>query len=183
MSENNGRGEGRGKEKENRQERVEKERRLGKGLAAIISQTDEVISEEVRNDKGISDEIRGGEVMNEVVRSDEIRSDEVMNEVVRSEGIRSNEVISEEVRNNKEEVRIGEVRSGELISNKLEDAVMEATRNPRISLWSPKSAAVLKYLRKTVPEFSISEEARSLLEDAIKRKYGKIWEEVERRLE
>jgi len=143
MSENNGRGEeiGReekergGEEKENRQERGEKERRLGKGLAAIISQTDEVTSEEIR----------------------------------------SNEVISEEM-------RIGKVRSEELISNKLEDAVMEATRNPRISLWSPKSAAVLRYLRKTVPEFSISEEARSLLEDAIKRKYGKIWEEVERRL-
>jgi len=175
MSENNGRGEGRGREekerggekKENRQESMEKERRLGKGLAAIISQTDEVISEEVGSDEGISDEIR---------------SDEVMNEVVRSEGIRSNEVISGEGRSNKEEVRIGEVRSEELISNKLEDAVMEATRNPRISLWSPKSAAVLKYLRKTVPEFSISEEARSLLEDAIKRKYGKIWEEVERRL-
>ena len=164
MSENNGRERGReekeekervGEEKENRREKEEKERRLGKGLAAIISQTDEVISEEVGSDKGISDE-----VMNEAVRSDEIGS---------------NEVISEEV-------RIGEVRSEELISNKLEDAVMEATRNPRISLWSPKSAAVLKYLRKTVPEFSISEEARSLLEDAIKRKYGKIWEEVERRL-
>ena len=148
MSENNGRERERegkersGEEKENRRERGEKERRLGKGLAAIISQTDEVISEEVRSD----------------------------------------EVISDEIRSNKEEVRIGEVRSEELISNKLEEAVMEATRNPRISLWSPKSAAVLRYLRKTVPEFSISEEARSLLEDAIKRKYGKIWEEVERRL-
>ena len=175
MSENNGRGGGRGREekersgeeKENRRERGEKERRLGKGLAAIISQTDEVISEGVRSDEVISDEIRGDEVMNGAVRSDEIKS---------------NEVISGEVRSNKEEVRIGEVRSEELISNKLEDAVMEATRNPRISLWSPKSAAVLRYLRKTVPEFSISEEARSLLEDAIKRKYGKIWEEVERRL-
>jgi len=175
MSENNGRGEGRGREekeregeeKENRRERGEKERRLGKGLAAIISQTDEVISEEIRSGEGISDEIRGDEVTNEAVRSNEIRN---------------NEVISDEVRSIKEEVRTGEVRSEELISNKLEDAVMEATRNPRISLWSPKSAAVLRYLRKTVPEFSISEEARSLLEDAIKRKYGKIWEEVERRL-
>jgi len=158
MSENNRRGGERGREEkerggEEKENRREKERRLGRGLAAIIShQTDEVISEEVRSDEGISDEIR------------------------------SNEVISGEVRSNKEEVRIGEVRSEELISNKLEDAVMEATRNPRISLWSPKSAAVLRYLRKTVPEFSISEEARSLLEDAIKRKYGKIWEEVERRL-
>ena len=57
MGGNNGRGRGRereGKEggreeKENRRERGEKERRLGKGLAAIISQTDEVISEEVRS--------------------------------------------------------------------------------------------------------------------------------------
>ena len=160
MSENNGRGGGGGREgerEENERRGEEKENRREKGEKErrLGKGLAAIISEGVRSDEGISDKIRGDEVMNEAVRSDEIRS---------------NEVISEEV------------RSEELISNKLEDAVMEATRNPRISLWSPKSAAVLRYLRKTVPEFSISEEARSLLEDAIKRKYGKIWEEVERRL-
>ncbi len=47
--------------------------------------------------------------------------------------------------------------------------------NPRITLWSAKSAAVLRYLRKTEPEFSISNEASKLIEEAIAEKYPEIW--------
>ncbi|HML05486.1 MAG TPA: hypothetical protein VK426_06915 [Methanobacterium sp.] len=52
----------------------------------------------------------------------------------------------------------------------------EIKKNPRISLWSAKSAAVLRYLRKTEPEFSISSEASILIENAVKEKYPEIWE-------
>ncbi len=52
----------------------------------------------------------------------------------------------------------------------------EIKKNPRISLWSAKSAAVLRYLRKTEPEFSISSEASLLIEKAVKDKYPEIWE-------
>ena len=58
----------------------------------------------------------------------------------------------------------------------MKEALADAKQNPRISLWSPKSAAVLRYLRKTKPEFSISEEASLLLEEAIIRKYPDIYE-------
>lgn len=51
----------------------------------------------------------------------------------------------------------------------------EVDNNPRISLWSTKSAACLKYLKKTTPEFSISNEASMMLEEAIKEKYPEIW--------
>ena len=47
--------------------------------------------------------------------------------------------------------------------------------NPRITLWSAKSAAVLRYLRKTEPEFSISNEASKLIEEALAEKYPEIW--------
>jgi hypothetical protein len=59
---------------------------------------------------------------------------------------------------------------------KLVDEVIETVeKNPRITLWSARSAAVLRYLRKTEPEFSISSEASNLIDAAIAEKYPEIW--------
>jgi hypothetical protein len=54
--------------------------------------------------------------------------------------------------------------------------VLEVRKNPRISLWSAKSAAVLRFLKNTKPAFSISKEASALIEEAVKQKYPEIWE-------
>ena len=62
-----------------------------------------------------------------------------------------------------------------LSDDKLQEIRDDVEKNPRISLWSFKSAACLKYLKKTTPEFSISSEASVLLEEAIKNKYPDIW--------
>ena len=68
---------------------------------------------------------------------------------------------------------------GSLLSEKEEklvDEVIETVENnPRITLWSARSAAVLRYLRKTEPEFSISSEASDLIDAAIAEKYPEIW--------
>lgn len=48
-------------------------------------------------------------------------------------------------------------------------------KNPRITLWSVQSASVFRYLRKTKPEFSISKEASSLIDEAVSKKYPEIW--------
>ncbi|MGZ7049847.1 MAG: hypothetical protein ACXVHO_07545 [Methanobacterium sp.] len=64
----------------------------------------------------------------------------------------------------------------------VEEILAEIKKNPRISLWSAKSAAVLRYLRKTEPEFSISSEASLLIEQAVKEKYPEIWELFEEHL-
>ncbi|MCD7781487.1 MAG: hypothetical protein LUG89_02155 [Methanosphaera sp.] len=58
---------------------------------------------------------------------------------------------------------------------RIDQIKQEVEKNPRISLWSSKSAATLRYLKKTIPEFSISNEASIILEDAIKEKYPDIW--------
>ena len=56
------------------------------------------------------------------------------------------------------------------------DEVIEIVeKNPRITLWSSKSSAVFRYLRKTEPEFSISKEASVLIEEAVSKKYPEIW--------
>lgn len=62
------------------------------------------------------------------------------------------------------------------VDEKIVDAVlMEVHKNPRISLWSAKSAAVLRFLKKTKPEFSISNEASLLIEEAVKDRHPDIW--------
>ncbi len=61
----------------------------------------------------------------------------------------------------------------------VENVILEVRKNPRISLWSAKSAAVLRLLKKTKPEFSISKEASTLIEEAVKDKYPDMWEVFE----
>ena len=67
------------------------------------------------------------------------------------------------------------VIDGDLIDN----VISEVHKNPRISLWSAKSAAVLRLLKKTKPEFSISKEASALIEEAVKSKYPDLWDVFE----
>ena len=55
------------------------------------------------------------------------------------------------------------------------EIIQTVTKNPRITLWSIQSASVLRYLRKTRPEFSISKEASLLIDNLIKVKYQDIW--------
>lgn len=59
--------------------------------------------------------------------------------------------------------------------NLVEVVMSEVAKNPRISLWSAKSAAVLRYLKNTKPAFSISKEASALIEEAVKDKYPELW--------
>jgi histone H3/H4 len=57
--------------------------------------------------------------------------------------------------------------------------IEEARKSPRISIWNPRVATVLRILKKTTPEFAMSREASKLLEEAVKSKYPEIWKAVE----
>jgi hypothetical protein len=67
-------------------------------------------------------------------------------------------------------------------SHTLDLAVSQGRKDPRISAYSPLVMSVLRYLRKTTPEFSMSEVASSLLEGAIRVKYPELSEQVEKAL-
>ena len=83
-------------------------------------------------------------------------------------------VTKEPVENLEEPVEV------DVIHQKIIDAILEDVRkNPRVSFWSARTAAVLRFLRKTEPEFSISSEASLLMEEAVKEKYPEIWEMFE----
>ena len=117
----------------------------------------------------------------EKVEDDEIKTEEKISSEKSVENIDSTVNLNEETDASSEIIEafddLKEV--GSLLSEKEEklvDEVIETVeKNPRISLWSAKSAAVLRYLRKTEPEFSISSEASDLIDAAIAEKYPEIW--------
>ncbi|MDR3222144.1 MAG: hypothetical protein LBT66_00200 [Methanobrevibacter sp.] len=67
------------------------------------------------------------------------------------------------------------IKENDIDDENIKEVIKIIEKNPRITLWSSKSAAVLKYLRKTKPEFSISKEASLLMDKAISNKYPEIW--------
>lgn len=67
-------------------------------------------------------------------------------------------------------------------SHALAQAIAQGCKDPRISTYSPFVMSVLRYLRKTTPEFSMSEMASDLLESAIREKYPALSEQVEKAL-
>ena len=52
------------------------------------------------------------------------------------------------------------------------------SRKQTIAIWSPKISAVMWYLKKTTPEFSISDEARTILEEGLEKKYPELVQTV-----
>lgn len=78
-----------------------------------------------------------------------------------------------------ENVKTPKTRDLEYDERIINEVLLEVRKNPRISLWSARSAAVLRFLKKTKPEFSISNEASHLIEAAVKDKYSDIWEMFE----
>jgi len=65
----------------------------------------------------------------------------------------------------------------------LDEAVKGATSNRRtIGIWSPEISAVLWYLKKTTPEFSISEEARRLLDSELQATYPELYKLAKERI-
>jgi hypothetical protein len=61
----------------------------------------------------------------------------------------------------------------------LGDAVRGANSNRQsIAVWSPKISAIMWYLKKTIPEFSISDEARTILEEGLEKKYPELYQRI-----
>ena len=141
-----------------------KESALGKGLDALIRP--DFTDEEKKEQKS------------KISNNERRRKDNVKSDLTKSNKYRDN--------NNKTLEHLENKSNGKDIKNSVdqtlvENVILEVRKNPRISLWSAKSAAVLRLLKKTKPEFSISKEASALIEEAVKDKYPELWEEFKDR--
>ena len=144
-----------------------KESALGRGLDALIKPdyTDEKKPDEKKDTEHKFKNSNGARKKNNRNNFSKSKKDIIKNKTTNQSTIKSN---NEEIK--------------PIIDQTLvENVILEVRKNPRISLWSAKSAAVLRLLKKTKPEFSISKEASSLIEEAVKDKYPDLWDEFEDR--
>jgi hypothetical protein len=64
----------------------------------------------------------------------------------------------------------------------LEEAIKEANKKPKLGVYSPLAAAMLRYKAITTPRYSMGSELRMVIEQALKESYPLLYEEVQRRM-
>ena len=74
------------------------------------------------------------------------------------------------------------VASSKIDERILDQALSEAKGSPKITVFSPKVAAVLRYKQLTTIRYSFSTEARERLEQTVKDAYPELYEAVEKAL-
>lgn len=64
----------------------------------------------------------------------------------------------------------------------LEEAIEEATKKPKLGVYSPLAAAILRYKAIKTPRYSMGSELRELIEQALKEAYPELYEEIQKRM-
>ncbi len=128
---------------------------------------EERIEDETSEKKDIIKEEKNEKAEENLEKSVEIENIEDIDKSNQSKEIESVEIETEK----EKETELSEYEKSSIAEVK---EIIE--KNPRITLWSAKSSAVFRYLRKTRPEFSISKEASELIDESVSKKYPEIWE-------
>ncbi len=145
-------------------------------LEDMLVDNDEPSNEEndSQENKNIFDEVEE-EVVQEEDDGENVR--EEVKEEIREEEIDNDDETSEVLSGDDNDEESVQTLQEIQVDQKHIDEVKEiVNKNPRITLWSSRSSAVFRYLRKTEPEFSISKEASTLIDEAVSKKYPEIWE-------
>ena len=153
---------------------------LGKGLASLIP---DYYNEDFDSNstQSLEDLLNESEEQEEVLEPVEEENDQEVSSNSNTSDIQEEEV---QVDNGESEDLSGDKGGEESTPTPQEIKIQEehiaevkeiVDKNPRITLWSSRSSAVFRYLRKTEPEFSISKEASLLIEEAVAKKYPEIW--------
>lgn len=116
-----------------------------------------------------------GRGLDALIRKDYLDEEEGQPKKTENRHIKA-EALQEEKTEITDEIRPKETKISNMDEKIVDAVLLDVHKNPRISLWSAKSAAVLRFLKKTKPEFSISNEASLLIEEAVKEKYPDMWE-------
>ena len=64
----------------------------------------------------------------------------------------------------------------------LDEAIEEARKKPKLGVYSPIVAAVLRYKARTTPRYSMGLEIKTIVEEALKGAYPELYEEVQKRM-
>ncbi|WP_405294587.1 AAA family ATPase [Methanobrevibacter sp.] len=165
---------------------------LGKGLDSLFP---DILNEDFDSNsaQSLEDMLKDEETVEEVVEDIESKEEEISQDVEEEDDSEDDESTDKDSEI-QEEVEVDDGSSEDLSGSEgseesvqtspeiqvqkehVDDVKKIVDKNPRITLWSSRSSAVLRYLRKTEPEFSISKEASILIEEAVSKKYPEIWE-------
>ena len=143
-------------------------------LEDMLKDNEEEVEETPKEEEPV-DEVEEVEEISQEIEDDEDDKEEESNSQENEESEEDGET-SEDIPSDQSSQE--DLQTSQKIEVKQEhvDEVREIVeKNPRITLWSSKSSAVFRYLRKTEPEFSISKEASVLIEEAVSKKYPEIW--------
>lgn len=64
----------------------------------------------------------------------------------------------------------------------LNEAIEEAIKKPKLGVYSPVVAAILRYKAITTPRYSMGQEIKTIVEQALKGAYPELYEEVQKRM-
>jgi len=64
----------------------------------------------------------------------------------------------------------------------LDEAIQEARKKPKLGVYSPVVAAMLRYKAITTPRYSMGSEIKIIVEQALKGAYPELYEEVQKRM-
>lgn len=143
-------------------------------LEDMLNEKEEESPKEEEKPKNIFEELEEEENVEENDSGSD--SDEEIGEEDQQEENVERDVPSEDISGDDSSETTVQVSQEKQINVAHVDEVKEiVNKNPRITLWSARSSAVFRYLRKTEPEFSISKEASTLIDEAVSKKYPEIW--------
>jgi hypothetical protein len=80
-------------------------------------------------------------------------------------------------------VETEESRVASLDYTALEEAIEEANNKPKLGVYSPLAAAMLRYKAIKTPRYSMGSELRCVIEQALKENYPELYEEIQKRME
>jgi hypothetical protein len=89
---------------------------------------------------------------------------------------------SQEPRVEKKEAMSLEPRVESLDYSALDEAIEEARKKPKLGVYSPVVAAMLRYKAITTPRYSMGSEIKTIVEQALKGAYPELYEEVQKRM-
>lgn len=82
----------------------------------------------------------------------------------------------------KKDAKIRESGVESLDFSALDEAIEEARKKPKLGVYSPIVAAMLRYKARTTPRYSMGSEIKTLVEEALKDAYPELYEEVQKRM-
>jgi hypothetical protein len=102
------------------------------------------------------------------------------------------QTLKEEFQHSEVENRDPEIQPSEVETHKLKDeidpdtlkqAIEEGVKYPKVTVYSPIIAAVMRYREITTPRFKLSPEVETRLEKVLRKEDPKLWKAVEENIQ